>query len=434
MDIYKFCTIVEGRIIKIPKKLKYKISVDTRTINKNDIFIPIKYKNGDGNKYLKDAAKSASLLLIPTDYLNKTNILEEVLNINKNIGVIEIEDGLEALINIGKYKRNNSKAKVIVITGSNGKTSTKEMLYQVLKEKYKVFKSYDNYNNILGVSLNLLNIKDEEILIFEVGMNHLGEIEELSKILKPDIGIITNIGTAHIGNLGSKKSILKAKLEIMKGFNINSKLFINKDLNINNKYVIKCTIPSFQLLEDKIILNLDKEVTLNLRGKHNVNNISLVIGVSKYLGLSNKEIIKGLEKYKSYRMKEYKINNSLIIDDSYNSNLESVISGIDYIGITHYKNKILVLGDILELGKYTKSIHTKIGKYINPSIFKTYTYGDYSKYISDNIKENKNHYSSLQDLIEDIKKELDKESIIYIKGSHSMNMNLILNDLLTKKH
>ena len=430
MNIEEFNKIVKGTIIKKPKVFKNKICIDTRTIKKNEIFIPIKFKNKDGCIYLKEASKYASLVLIPKYYLETTNILEEVLNINKNIGIIEIEDGLSSLIELAKYKRNNTKSLVIVITGSNGKTSTKEMLSTVLKQKYKVFKSYKNYNNILGVCLNLLDIKDEDILIFEVGMNHLGEIEGMSKILKPDIGVITNIGTAHIGNLKSKKNILKAKLEIMKGFNINSKLFINDDLDIDNKYVVKCKIPEYQVLEDKIKLLIDKNpITLNLQGKHNIFNISLVIGISKYLNLSNKEIIKGLKKYKQYRMKEYKIDNKVVIDDTYNSNLESVINGIDYLKLTHYKNKVLVLGDIKELGRYSKSIHTKIGKYIDPSIFKTYTYGKDSKYISDNIKTNKKHYIDKEELLKDLKKE---EGIIYLKGSHSMNMDSIVKDLLTK--
>ena len=432
MNIDEFISIVNGRLINKPKVFKNKISIDTRTIKKNDIFIPIRFKDKDGSIYIKEAAKYASLILIPKYYLETTNILEEVLSINKNIGIIEIDDGLSSLIRLAKYKREKTRGEVITITGSNGKTSTKEMLYTVLKQKYKVFKSYKNYNNILGVCLNLLSIKNEDILIFEIGMNHLGEIEDLSKILKPDIGVITNIGTAHIGNLKSKKNILKAKLEIMKGFSIDSKLFINDNLNIDNKYVVKCIIPEHQVLEDKIIIDIDKKpITLNLQGKHNINNISLVIGVSKYLNLSNKEIIKGLKKYKPYRMKEYKIDNKVIIDDTYNSNYESVINGIDYLKLTHYKNKVLVLGDIKELGRYTKIIHTKIGKYINPNIFKTYTYGKYSKYISDNIKTNKKHYMDKETLVKDLKKE---EGIIYIKGSHSMNMDSIVNDLLTKNN
>ena len=427
MNLDEFISIVEGRLINKPKKFKFSVSVDTRTIKKNDIFIPIKYKEGDGNKYILEASKCASILLIPKDYLETTNILEEVLKINKSIGIIEVDDGLSSLIRLAKYKRSKVSGKVIVITGSNGKTSTKEMLSTVLNEKYKVFKSYDNYNNILGVSLNLLNIKNEEVLIFEVGMNHLGEISEISKILKPDIAVITNIGTAHIGNLKSKKNILKAKLEVMDGFNIDSKLFINDNLDIDNKYVVKCKIPKNKVLEDKIILDLDKEVILKLKGYHNVYSISLALEISKYLGLSIKEVIKGLKKYKNYRMKEYIIDNSLIIDDSYNSNLESVINGIEYLKLTHYKNKILVLGDIKELGKYTKSIHKKIGKYIDRNIFKVYTYGEYSKYISDI-----NHYMNMENLIEDLRKELKEDTIIYIKGSHSMNMSSITKALLTK--
>ena len=435
MDFYKFNEIIKGTIIKYENNFNYKISVDTRTLKKNDIFIPISFKDGCGNKYILDAVKrGASLILIPTNYLNETNILEDILNLNNNVSIIEIDDGLQVLIRLATYIRNNYKGLVIGITGSNGKTSTKEIMYQVLSEKYKVFKSIDNFNNILGMTLMMLEVKDEDILIFEMGMNHLKEISQMSKILKPDIGVITNIGTAHIGNLGSKENILKAKLEIMDGFKINSKLFINDNIDVNGKNIIRCDLIPYKIDENSIDIVLDDiNIKLKLKGVHNVYNINLVYNVCKYLGLSTEKIISGLKKYKSYRMNEYIINDSLVIDDSYNSNYESVINGIKYINITSYKNKILVLGDIKELGVFSTNINIDIAKYINnTNISKVYTYGVLSKDIYDNLEVEKYHYDDIDILINDIEKELNNDTIIYIKGSHSMHMDKIVKVLIDK--
>lgn len=435
MKLNEFINIIEGRLINRPVNFKYNISIDTRTIKENDIYIPICFKEGNGNNFIKEAViKKAGIVLIPKSYLDSNDILFDLLRINVDIGIVEIDSGLEVLKRLAINKRNNYKGKVIAITGSNGKTSTKELLHLILSSKYNVFKSKENYNNILGLCMMILELKDEEIAIFELGMNHLNEISEMSKIVKPDIGLITNIGTAHIGNLLTKENILKAKLEIIDGFNDKSILFINNDLifkDVDYKNIYRYEYLKGNIDSDSIIIYIDNDkVELNLKGQHNIYNVSSAYYISKYLDIDKDTFIKIIKKYKSIRMKEYIINNTLVIDDSYNANYDSMINGIDYINITKYKNKILVLGDMLELGEDEIEIHKDLGKYIRKTnINKVYTYGNLSKYIGSACNKISFHYEDMNCLIKNIKNELNSDTIIYIKGSHSMKMEKIIERL-----
>ena len=433
MNLNKFIEIIDGILINIPSNFNYNISIDTRTINKNDIFIPISFKDGNGNKYIKEAVlKGANTVLIPKDYLESTNILYEILTINNDIGIIEIDNGLEVLKRLAFNKRDNFKGVVIGITGSVGKTSTKELLAQVLSKKYKVFKTEKNYNNILGLSLMLLKLEDEEYAVFEMGMNRLGEISEMSKILKPHIGLITNIGTAHIGNLLSKENILKAKLEIIDGFNDEGILFINEEDEYLNKIdyhnVYRYNTIDNEVYNGTIKVNIEsEEVNLELNGKHNIYNISSIYVISKYLGIEDSLIIEAIKEYKDIRMNEIYIKDTLIIDDSYNASLESMINGIKYINLTNYDNKVLVLGDMLELGLEEIEIHKDLGKYIrNTSINKVYTYGDISRYIGYTCNKISYHFNDKDKLAMALKEELLDNTVIYIKGSHNMNLSKLV--------
>lgn len=411
------------------------ISIDTRTINKNDLFIPIRFKDGDGNQYIKDAVeKGASVVLIPRDYLNKTDILNEVLKINKDVCIVEIDNGLEVLKRIAKYKRDNYKGKVIAITGSNGKTSTKELLHLVISSKYTCFKSKKNYNNILGLCMMLMELYDEEYAVFELGMNHLGEISEMSKILSPNIALITNIGSSHIGNLLNKENILKAKLEIIDGFNGDGILFVNKEdeylRNVDYKNLYRYSNLKGKVLENGIEIEIEnKKVFVDVIGNHNILNISSVFYISTYLGIDVDNIINSIKRYSNIRIKERIINGCIILDDSYNANYESMVNGINYVDKLK-KNKILVLGDMLELGEEGIFYHKELGNYIkNTTINKVYTYGKLSRYIGYTCNKISFHYEDIKLLVEDLIKDVDDESIIYIKGSNGMEMYRIVDEI-----
>lgn len=427
MEFNKLVMITGGIILNYTSESCNDIVTDTREICSNDAFIPLIGKKDDGEIYLEEAIKEGANIIFVTD-----SDIKRYLNINPDIGIIKVDSGLEALKKIALYYRNMYQGKIIAITGSNGKTTTKEMLASTLNSKYKVFKSIKSYNNVIGICKMLLKLKDEDIAIFELGMNHIGEIKEMVDILKPNIGLITNIGTAHIGNLGSKEEILKAKLEITD--NNLDMLFINIDDDYL-KYVIYPNITNYSIndidyLESDNCITFymdDTEIKVNTYGKHNLYNICSSIAVAKYLELSINEIKKGLEEYQSFRMKKIIIKNTLIIDDSYNANPESMKVGIDYINTLNYKNKILVLGDMLELGIDSAYYHKQIGEYIRKtSITKVFTYGNDSKYIGNSCQKISNHYIDKDYLVLDLKEELEEDTVIYFKGSRAMKLEEII--------
>ena len=421
MDINKLAEITNGIILKDTKRTIKNIVIDTRILNDNDVFIPIKGKNLDGNNYIMDAInKNASIVFVATyDY-------EEI---TKDVGIIKINDGIEALKNICKYILNDYKGTIIGVTGSVGKTTTKELLYSILSSKYKVFKTEKNYNNIIGMCQSILSLKDEDFAIFELGMNHIGEIKEMVEVLKPSIGIITNIGSSHIGYLGSKEKIYEAKLELIHP-DLKYLVISKKDNYLNKtryENIIWVEEEKYIIEDDGIIYD---DVNIDICGKHNIDNLNIVIKLAKFLGLNENEIKEGLKKYKDIRIKKKYINGALIIDDSYNASLESMKTGIDYINSLNYNYKILVLGDMLELGSDSMFYHKDLGKYIkDKDIDKVYTYGDESKYIGYTCNKISNHYTDKELLVKDLKEELTKDVVIYFKASRGIKLEEIIDKL-----
>ena len=292
------------------------------------------------------------------------------------------------------------KGEVIAITGSVGKTTTKDMVASILSEKYKVLKTEGNYNNHIGLPLTILNYTLEDVMVVEMGMSHEGELSLLSRIAKPTLSIITNVGTAHIGNLGSRENILKAKLEILDGMD-NKKLIINNDNDMLHEYYIKNS--------DNVItvgINSDSMYrAVNVRDNclffdidgylENVKNvymneayiINLLVGyaVGSLLGLTNEEYLNGVKKVtlSSKRlemvMNKYGYN---IINDSYNANYDSMKVGLEYLHNINYSGrKIAVLADMLELGEYSKKIHEDVGmEVVKNKIDVLVTVGEHARY------------------------------------------------------
>ncbi len=430
MEFNKLVMITDGIILNYTSETCNSIVTDTREICNNDAFIPLIGKKENGAMYLEEAIKEGASIIFVTDV-----DIKKYLNINPNIGIIKVDSGLDALKKIAEYYRNMYQGKIIAITGSNGKTTTKEMTASVLSGKYSVFKSIKSYNNVIGICKMLLKLKEEDVAVFELGMNHAGEIKEMVDILKPDIGLITNIGTAHIGNLGSKEEILKAKLEITD--NDLEVLFVNGDddylKNVIYDNKIEYSIKNLDYLENDSSINIyidDTEIKVDTYGKHNLYNICASIAIARYLNMTTSEIKKGFDDYQSIRMKKMIIKNTVIIDDSYNANPESMMVGIDYVNNLEYKNKILVLGDMLELGIDSSYYHRQVGEYIRKtSINKVYTYGDDSKYIGNSCQKISNHYIEKDYLVLDLKEDLGEDTVIYFKGSRAMRLEEIIDKI-----
>lgn len=388
MFLSDIINIIDCDVFIKDRKIK-KIKTDSRLLDKGDLFICI----NSGYKYIEDAIKrEVSAIIVDRD-----------IKLDADIPIIKVEDSIIALGKVAKYIRNQYKGVVIAITGSNGKTTTKELLSHVLGKKNKVLKSVGSDNNHIGVPNTILNLDNSyDYLVIELGTNHPGEIKYLTNIVKPDIAIITNIGNAHIGNFGSVENILQEKLQIK---DTNTILFVNGEDDYlkttdsikvyRNDYSFKSPISHYQM------------------------NYNLVFKVCEYLKYNINDVTEWIKDFKANesRMDTIVINDITIIDDSYNASYESVIGGLDYI--KKYNRKIVILGDMLELGEFSKKLHTLIKKKIdmmdNTILL---TIGNEIKVIN-----NDRYFSNLEDLGNYLSNfNYKKGDVIYLKGAHSMNL------------
>ena len=446
-DIIKLC---HGEVIGNKEITLDNFVIDSRKIEKDDVYVAIVGENNDGNKYTESALEKGAKAVIISN--------PKYIDINKyqDKTIIIVTDTLKCLQELARYKRSLHQGKVIAITGSVGKTSTKDMVSALLQSKYKVHKTQGNMNNHLGLPLTILSLKDEDILVVEMGMNHFGEISTLTNIAKPNIAIITNIGTAHIGNLGSRENILKAKLEILEGLDKGGVLVINNDndllhehkdeiknkvitIGINNQSDYMASNIQEDMFSSSFLVNEKEEVLLPQGGRASIYNYLVGYAICDYLGVKDK--IKGLKNLESSKnrleIKETSMGYT-IIDDSYNASYDSVKNSLDLIGKSP-KRKIVVLGDILELDKYGESIHRSIAPIVIANkIDKLFLVGDMAKYIgleatklgynSDNIY----YFSKESDSYQTLEKELKKDDIVLFKASHGMKLNKIVDYLMNK--
>lgn len=429
---------------------------DSREVKNGDTYLGIKGENTNGSIYYKQALENGAKVLI----LQDIEIPEEIIKKYKDRTIILVEDVVKAIQDVARYKRENTNVKVVGITGSVGKTSTKDIVASVLSQKYKVLKTQGNYNNEIGLPLTILSLKDEEVMVLEMGMSAFGEMSLLTSIAKPDIAAITNIGTSHIGILGSRENILKAKLEILEGLKQDGKLIINNDNDLLNKWhkeenIIK-NVETYGIENNsKYVaydinlkengstykIKLDNEtynVTVPVSGEHFVYNSLCAIAVGKALGISNEEIIKGISNFEltKKRMEIIKTkNNNLIINDCYNASYDSMKAAIEYLG-TLNNRKIAILGDMLELGEFSKELHEKVGKEVAKNkIDILVTIGTEAKNIAigaekEGMPENSIYeFSTKEDAMSKIKKMVKANDNILVKASNAMKFDEITKEL-----
>ncbi len=430
-------------------------SKDTRTMEPNDIYIGIKGENFDGNTLYKEAFEKGALGCIINDNIE---LDREFLSNYSDRFLILVSDTIKAIQSLAKYKRSLYDILVVGVTGSVGKTSTKDIIASVLSQKYNVLKTEGNYNNHIGVPLTILRLKDENALVVEMGMNSLGEISSLSQIAKPSISVITNVGTAHIGNLGSRENILKAKLEILDGMDKDGVLVINNDNDLLHDYYIKNkdnrNIITFGInnisdykaydIETKAldssfktdINNKTYNFKINIPGEHFVLNALCALALGSYLKIDTSKIELGIESFSltKRRMEINNINSYVIINDCYNANLDSMTSAINYLG-TLKGRKVAVLGDMLELGDYSEKLHRAIAQVIiDNKIDLVITVGEESKYIKNEL--NRNNYNNIEsfdnnlDAFNKIKESIKKGDNILLKASYGMKFIEIYNYLV----
>lgn len=428
MNLKQINSIVNGTIINNKKLTKInKIKIDSKKVNKNDIFICIKGNNKDGHDYIEDVINKCSLIIV-----------EKNINITTNTPIIKVENTIIALQLLSKFIKEKYNPYTIAITGSVGKTTTKNLIYKILKNKYNVITNEKNYNGQIGVPLTILNLnKNIDILLVEVGISQKNEMDRLSNIITPDMALITNIGSSHIGNFKTKKNILNNKLKITKymkdGILIvnSSDKYLNKLKNKTNYYIDYINYKYFKV--KNINIHLDKmefdiyinnkmyKIVTKLIGKHFIIDILFAIEIGLLFDIEIDDIIKSVESYigNEHRLNIIKNNNYTIIDDTYNSSFESVTSLIDLT--KNIKNKIYIIGDIKELGvhsiKYHKKINNILKKIKDKEVIVT---GEYTKYISGI------HFNNNSEIINYLKNsDLDNKTII-LKASHCLKFDEIV--------
>lgn len=427
---------------------------NTKEIKEGDVYIGFKGERFDGGQFYEEALNNGAKGCI----INKIEGLE-IKNI-KDKFVIQVDDTVEAVGQIAKFKREKYNIPVIAITGSVGKTSTKDIIYSVVSQKYKTLKTQGNLNNHIGMPITILGLKDHEALVVEMGMNHLGELSKLTKIAQPTIAVITNVGTAHIGNLGSRENILKAKLEILEGLSKDGYAIINNDNDLLHKWqeenknlkVITYGINNQSMYVAKNIEYTDNgskyeleetncntiKINVPVGGEAFIYNSLAAISVGKLLNIPMEKIQEGIQKFELSKMRldvQKSKQGYTIINDCYNANYDSMKSAIEYLKNTEGKRKIAVLGDMLELGEFSKELHEKVGKTVAENkIDILITVGKEAKDIAKIAKNNgvsqAYSYENNQDAIEKLKNILEIEDVALIKASNSMNFKEIVSALV----
>lgn len=443
----------EGLQDKFENLLVEGVSIDSRTITNGNLYIPI-VRIKDGHDYVRDAIKKGAIATLwEKDHPNPP----------EDIPLIFVESTLIALQSLAFSYHNQLSIKVVGITGSNGKTTTKDMVNSIVGTSFKVHKTKGNLNSQIGLPLTILEIsEDDEIVVLEMGMSERGQIARLSKIAQPDIAIITMIGLSHIASLGSREEIAKVKLEIIDGLKENGLLIFNGDepllKEVQNTYNtrpfrfitfgentdndIYTTSVFEESGEFKFLTNKrnSTQFTLPLMGKHNVQNALAAIAVGNELSIDEESIVSGLKNLTITEMRMQKIHAKsglTIINDAWNASPNSVLAAIEtFQELTQYNKKILVLGDMLELGDEAEGYHREIGKIINPrKIDYLFTYGPLSmhtaneaqKILGDERVKYSNDKKEIVELIKVIAKEND---VILVKGSRGMALEEIVHKLL----
>jgi UDP-N-acetylmuramoyl-tripeptide--D-alanyl-D-alanine ligase len=426
------------------------VSTDTRKIPKDSIFIALKGENFNGNNFIEEASeKGAALCIVDEINFDSTRL-------NPSTSIIKVENTKKALLNLAAFYRKKLTVKMIGITGSTGKTSTKDLVAAALSGKYNVFKTKGNFNNEIGLPLMIFQLDNNyDIAVLEMGMSNLNEIHNLAEVALPDIAIITNVGVSHLENLKTRENILKAKMEITDFFHENSKLIINADNDlletIDNKQfsILRTGIENGRDFK-AVDINLDEKhinfrvvesngisspiINISVPGKHNILNALLAIGCSRSLGMNYEEIVRGLQtlEFTSMRLDIVKGKKFTIIDDCYNASPDSMRAAIDVLANLEGKRKVAILGTMRELGDTSYNLHKEIGEYAKfNGVDYVFAVGEFSDAYVEGFGDNNNSklFENIDDAIEFIKSIVSTDDAILVKASRSMKFENIVNNL-----
>ncbi|MEW9122301.1 MAG: UDP-N-acetylmuramoyl-tripeptide--D-alanyl-D-alanine ligase, partial [Thermotaleaceae bacterium] len=429
------------------------ITTDSRKIQGRELFIPLIGERFDGHDFVLEAVSQG----VEAVLIQKMPC--ENISMFKDTSIILVEDTLKALQDLAKYYKGFFKIPIVAVTGSTGKTSTKDMIYSVLMQRYCVMKSEGNFNNHIGLPLSIFNLKKEhEVAIFEMGMSSLGEIDTLAEIARPNISVITNIGLSHIEHLGSQENILKAKMEITNYLQKEDLLILNGDdvylktikeqKDSFKKYLVglesnndlrPTNIQDFGELGSSFDIfwrGVNHSFQLKVPGVHNIHNALSAIAVGVALEMNMMEIQKGIEAYlgSEMRLNIFMTSEEIkVINDAYNASPDSMKAAISVLSKSAAQRKIAVLGDMAEMGSFSKMGHKTVGYEISKEpIDLLIVVGNMSRFIAEGAVEKGfeqgkvSSFKNNQEAIEYLDKVLMPQDMVLVKGSRSMKMEEIV--------
>lgn len=425
------------------------VFTDTRDAVPNGLFIPITGERFDGHAFLLQAIQSGAIASL------WENGKEVPHDLPSDFILFVVEDTLKAMQELAKLYLNQVQPKVIAITGSNGKTTTKDLVSSVVSTVYRTHATKGNFNNHIGLPLTILSMSEDcEVLVLEMGMNHFGEISLLSKIAEPHLSVITNIGESHIEFLGSREGIAKAKLEILDGMNGKGLLIADGDeplllqedhatetlycgFSEKNNYFISDIEPGEKGYKFQIN-NKDHVFHIQLIGTHNVKNAAYAVAVGRALQMSDHEIQKGFDILKMTGMRLETVagkNGTLLINDSYNASPTSMSAAIDTIkNLPEKRKRVIVLGNMYELGQEEEALHRKVAESITAPISDVILIGDKAKWIGEEVMKRGQSlsismYDQKEKALEELEKLLGPDTVILFKASRLAALETLVESL-----
>jgi len=414
------------------------VTTDTRRLREGDLFFALRGKNFDGHHFIPEAiGKGASYVVSekPTPFPERT---------------IYVQDTLYALGELARYYRGKFELDVVGITGSNGKTTTKEMAYGILSSKAPTHKSPSSYNNLVGVPLAVLDLKtNHRFAVLELGMNRMGEINRECQIVRPNLGVLTNIAPAHIGFFKSMKNIVKAKAELLKCLKRDDFVFLNGDdqrvvclreFTRAKVYTFSIRNPSdyraarVKLFKNRLQFRLrGRDFTIQTLGVENVYNALAAIGVGEILGVSMEQMQEVLGEFRLPHLRATLQSRGgvTIINDSYNSNPASLRGALKWLVLADGTRKIAVLGDMLELGQHGKKYHLQLGRVAKSYCDLLIGVGELARYYKEGMRtENAYYFTSKEEALHFLRDLVKPGDTLLIKGSRLMQMEEIADALL----
>lgn len=422
------------------------VAIDSRKVQSGGLFFALKGNRVDGHDYINDAFISGATVAVT----------DRDIPCNENT-IIKTASSLRALQGVAAHYRSKFEIPIVAVTGSVGKTTTKEICYAVLSSKYKTLKSEGNLNSDIGMPLSVFGLsKSYEAAVFEMGMSSAGEIAVMTQIAKPYIGVISNIGVSHIEKLGSRENILKAKLEIEQGLLPDGLMIMNGDdallweqrdkllhktlyFGIENQ---KCDFLATNISFGASFSEFDIKSSfgvfhakINVLGYHNVYNALAAISVGLSLGLSFEEVAEGLLFFRNAAMRQNirEENGIIIFEDCYNASPDSMKAALKVLGSLNANKKIAVLSDMLELGEHSKKMHFDVGKMVAQAADYLICYGNFAPYIIDGAKADGMNeekcllFANANECAEALSKIAEQGDAILFKGSRGMKVEDVLN-------